>query len=211
MATKLGIYNKALISLGDGVPLASLSENRSARRTLDQIWDNGLVNYCLQQGLWGFATRTMEMTPSTSIVPSFGYTHAYEIPSDFMGLNSLWTDARCENPLERYAIETGIIYTDWSSIFLKYVSSSETYGGNLARWPESFSDYVTSRMAFEASPIITKNSQTTAQLDKGQTVAKLVALNNDKRDKPRQNLPMGNFAKARLGYNRAPYVYGDSY
>jgi hypothetical protein len=211
MATKLGIYNKALIALGDGVPLASLSENRSARRTLDQIWDNGVVNYCLQQGLWGFATRTLQITPSSSIEPSFGYTYAYEVPSDFMGLNSLWNDARCESPLERYAIEAGIIYTDWNFIVLKYVSNDSSYGGNIARWPEAFADYVSSRMSFEAAPIIVKNPSITAQLDKGQTVAKLVALNNDKRDKPRQNLPMGNFAKARLGYNRSPYYYGDFY
>ena len=202
MATKLGIYNKALIALGDAVPLASLSENRLARRVLDQVWDNGVVNYCLEQGLWSFATRSIEITKSTTIIPAFGFQYAVEVPSDFCGLNSIWTDARFQNPLRVYNIEAGIIYSDFDTLYLKYVSNASNYGSNIAKWPEVFADYVGQRMAFEAQPLITNSLNVDANLDKAQQSAKLTALNWDKRSKQREDLPIGNWTKARTGYNR---------
>ena len=202
MATKLGIYNKALVALGDSVPLASLAENRTARRTLDVVWDNGVLDYCLEQGLWSFATRSQEITTSTTIVPAFGYQYAFEVPTDFMGMNSIWTDARFQSALEVYAIEANVIYADYGTIYLKYVSNASTYGGNLARLPGTFGDYVSSRLAFEAEPLITNSLAVNQKLDKQQQGALLTALNRDKRDKPRENLPIGNWTKARMGYGR---------
>jgi hypothetical protein len=208
MATKLGTYNKSLIALGDGVPLASLSENRAARRFLDQVWDNGVVNYCLEQGLWGFATRSKELTASTTINPAFGFQYAFEMPDDFCGLNSLWTDARFQSALRIYDFEAGIIYCDFGTIYIKYVSNAPTYGGNIAKWPEVFSDYVGVRMAFEAQPLITNSLNVDANLDKAQQSAKLTALNWDKRNKAREDLPIGNWTKARLGYDRIWGAWG---
>jgi hypothetical protein len=200
MATKLGTYNKALTALGDAVPLASLSENRAARRFLDVIWDNGVVNYCLEQGLWGFATRSQKITASTTIIPAFGFKYAFELPNDFLGINSIWIDERFQTALNPYnGPEAGVIYCDYDPLYLKYVSNSSTYGGNLATWTESFADYVALRLAFEAQPLITNSLNVDENLDRAQQSAKLTALNLDKRSKPREDLPMGNWAKARIG------------
>ena len=51
MATKLSIYNGAAALLGE-TPLASLSEDRSVRYWLDRAWDDGVIDYCLEQGQW---------------------------------------------------------------------------------------------------------------------------------------------------------------
>lgn len=207
MATKLGVYNKALIALGDAVPLASLSENRLARRVLDQIWDNGVVNYCLEQGFWSFATRSIKITKSTTIIPSFEWKYAFELPNDFCSLNGIWTNEKFTAILENYNIEAGVIYSDFDTIYIKYVSNASNYGNNLARWTEVFSDWVSLRMAFEAQPLITNNLNTDANLDKAQQVAKLHALNLDKRNKAKDKIPPGAWVGARLyGFNRG---YGD--
>lgn len=200
MATKLGIYNQALMALGDSVPLASLSENRAARRFLDIAWDNGALDYCLEQGLWGFATRSQKLTFSTSIIPSFGYQYAFELPDDFMGLNSAWIDDRFYTALNPYnGPEASIIYCDYATIYIKYVSNSINYGGNLSAFPQSFAQYLANYLAFQAQPLITNSLTVDDALDKAQQKAKLTALNWDKRNKPREDLPIGNWTKARIG------------
>lgn len=200
MATKLGIYNQALEALGDSVPLASLSEDRSARRALDVVWDNGLLDFCLEQGLWGFATRSQMMTASTSIIPSFGPQYAFELPDDFVGVNSIWIDNMMITPLDWYqGPEAGVIYCNYDTIYIKYTSNAPTYGGNLAAFPQSYQQYVASVLAKQAEPFITNSPTMNAKLDKDQQKAKLTALNWDKRNKPRENLPLGNWTKARLG------------
>jgi len=209
MATKLGTYNKALIALGDAVPLASLSENRLARRVLDQVWDNGVVNYCLEGGFWGFATRSSKITHSTTIIPAFGFKYAFELPNDYCAINGIWTDDRFNCSLEIYDIEAGVIYCDFDTIYFKYVSNASNYGGNIAKWPEAFGDWVGLRMAFEAQPLITNNLNTDANLDRAQQVAKLHALNLDKRDKAKQKVPPGAWVSARVnGFNRG---YGNEF
>lgn len=206
MATKLGIYNKALIALGDAVPLVSLSENRAARRFLDQVWDNGVVNYCLEQGFWSFATKTAKITYSTTIIPSFGFKYAFEIPNDFCAINGIWINDNLNTALEMYNFEGGVIYCDYDTIYLKYISNASNYGGNLARWSEAFSDWVGLRMAFEAQPLITNSLNMDANLDRAQQVAKLHALNLDKRNKQKKKIPMGSWVSARFdGYGNAGY------
>lgn len=204
MATKLSIYNGALALLGE-TPLTSLSENRSARYWLDRSWDNGLVDYCLEQAQWSFATRTLEMTYSTSIVPAFGFKYAFEIPLDFIQLNSLWVDPWCQNPLDTYFFEASVIYASSDTIYMKYVSNDENYGGNLARWPQTFTRYVQCRLAGLAQPNISNSDNTQAKLDKFEDNALLMAKNMDKRLKPKDTLPLGNWTKSRIGTGISPF------
>ena len=81
MTSKLTLFNGALRLLGER-RLASLTEDRPARRYLDDAWDDGLVDDALEQGFWNFATRTVQMTASTSVEPEFGYRYAFQKPDD---------------------------------------------------------------------------------------------------------------------------------
>ena len=58
MTDKLSIYNGALNILGER-KLASETENREPRYQLDDIWDNDMVDRCLQMGQWNFAARSV--------------------------------------------------------------------------------------------------------------------------------------------------------
>jgi hypothetical protein len=76
MASKLSIYNGALLALGER-KLSSLTEARGSRRRLDSVWDDGGVKSCLQAGFWNFAMQSIELTYSPSITPAFGYRYAF--------------------------------------------------------------------------------------------------------------------------------------
>jgi len=208
MATKLSLYNGALALLGE-TPLSSLSEDRPARHWLDRSWDNGVLDFCLEQGQWNWATRSTKITYSTTIIPAYGPKYAYEVPSDFKGINSVWIDENFTAALEGYIIEAGVIYSNWDVIFLKYVSNAATYGGNLAKFPEVFAKYVEARLANEAQPNITNSDSVFRRVEVAERTALAQAKNSDKRDKPLDRLPLGNWTRSRLGGN--PWGYNNNH
>lgn len=210
MATKLSLYNGALSLLGE-TPLSSLAEQRPVRYWLDRAWDDGLINYCLEQGQWNWATRSTKITKSTSIIPAYGYSCAFEVPNDFMGMNSLWMDPFFKVALTEYYIEANIIYCEFDTIFLKYVSNAATYGGNLARWPETFTEYVQTRLAGKAQANVSNSLNIDATIENKEAKALATAKNRDKRDKPKDTLPIGNWTQARTnGANWLNYGGGPS-
>ena len=77
MTTQLFIYNEALGHLGER-QLASLSEPREPRRVLDSYWSD-VVGYCLSQGLWKFARRTIQVDNSSSLTPQFGFDYFFPL------------------------------------------------------------------------------------------------------------------------------------
>jgi len=78
---QLGLYNMACTLCGERV-LASLTENRESRRLLDQAWtdgNGGAIQFCLEQGLWSWAIRSMAYTYSPSVQPLYGYQYAFNV------------------------------------------------------------------------------------------------------------------------------------
>lgn len=199
MATKLSLYNGAAALLGE-TPLASLSEDRSLRYWLDRAFDNGVIDFCLEQGKWSFAIRSQKITPSTTIIPAFGFEYAYELPSDFKGLNSIWTDPDFINALEEYDLEAGVIYTNWEDIYIKFVSNAASYGGNLARFTESFAKYVEARLANEVQPNVTNSPAMAQKMAITEANALMAAKNYDKRNKKVDRLPLGMWNRSRSGF-----------
>jgi len=76
MATKLGLFNGALLMLGER-SLATLTENREPRRLLDIVWDGGGVRTCLEAGIWNFAVRAARIEYDPSAEPGFGLDRAF--------------------------------------------------------------------------------------------------------------------------------------
>ena len=78
---KLALYNGSLALLG-ARKLASLTENQLSRRELDGVFSRGGIRTCLQLGQFNFAIRTVQLDYSPSVEPPFGYTHAFDKPTD---------------------------------------------------------------------------------------------------------------------------------
>lgn len=197
-ASRLSLYNQALLLCGER-RLASLTEEREARRLLDDSWGAGAVNYCLEQGLWNFAMRSVKIEYSPSVEPPFGFRRAFDKPTDYIRSAEVCIDEFFREPLLAYTDEADFWFADYDVIYVRYVSSADEYGNNMGRWPETFSKYVE---AFLATEVVYKLTQ---DRDKRDDVEKVAAkCLTDARSKDAMNeatkfLPRGSWASARQG------------
>lgn len=155
MAEKLKIFNGALRLLGER-PLSALTEEGASRRALDGAWDDA-VAFVLEAGHWNFATRTVEIAADEDIEPAFGYSYAFEKPSDFVRLTQLSADEMFSFPLMRYEDEAGYWHGDVDKVYVRYVSNDDAYGMNLGAWPVSFVKALEAYLAFECGLPINQN------------------------------------------------------
>jgi len=199
MATKLGIFNKALTQHLGERKLASLAENREPRRVLDDIWNEGLVNACLEAGQWKFAKRTLKLTYNPDVTPAFGHKYAFDKPTDFIRLVGVYSDEFCQTPLLQYQEEAGQWFASLQDIYIEYVSNGASYGNDLSLWPESFADYTAGSAALRASGRIQGNATDKEGLKKD--VAQLLknSLSKDAMAGPTKFLPEGGWASSRRG------------
>jgi hypothetical protein len=133
------------------------------------VWASNGVKTCLEQGQWNFAMRTIMIDYDDAIEPSFGYNRAFNKPTDWVLTSALCSDEYFRSPLTRYADETGYWYADIDSLYVRYVSNDESYGGDLNQWPESFREFVEAHFA---SKIIMKLSNSEDELQRIMKVRK---------------------------------------
>lgn len=195
MAFKLGVYNDALAHLGER-KLASLSENNEARRSLDDQYEAG-VKYCLERAMWNFAKRTVKITSSDDIDPSFGYSYAFEKPSDWVRTMRISDDERFGVPLLDIQDEAGIWYADCDPIYVEYVSNGTSFGFNLSIWPETFSEYVSTYLARKICKRITSSDSKLEELTEAETKALKVARAADAMNQPPAFPPSGTWVTSR--------------
>jgi hypothetical protein len=153
--TRLRIYNGALLLLGElGLNLTTgLTEDREARRLLDNVWNDDGVNYCLEQAQWYFAMRSTRLDFNPAVEPAWGYNRAFDKPSDWVLTSGVFQDEFLTTPVLKYADEASFWYSDLEELYVKYVSDDASFGLDLARWPVTFTDYV---KAYFASRIMHK-------------------------------------------------------
>lgn len=202
MADKLSIYNGALRELGE-TPLSSLTENRSSRRTLDAFYDDAL-DYCLEAGFWTFAEKTLKLDYDPSIEPSFGYTRFFRKPDDYVNLCGIWSDGYMQNPLGVAYDEDGQgWYSDFESIYVKYVSNSPDFGKNLNIYPATYKLFVERQLALITCMEITKSETKLERINNLVKTAERNAKNVTARGKPSKRMPVGSWVRARMsGYSR---------
>lgn len=204
MATnQLQLYNGACRIVGQS-RLQSLTENIEARYLLDDVWNDGAVQICLEEGMWYFATRTSKLTADTSLTPNFGYRQAFEKPGDWVKTVGVCQDEYFRVPLTQFTDESGYLWADLSSIYFRYVSGGPNYGGNLGLWPQTFAAAVEGYLAANVVRKLTAGDQ--KKIDSVMKEAK--RLMNDARSKVAMNesaafLPTGSWLRARLGNRSA--------
>lgn len=198
MTTRLALYNGALLELGER-ELSALTDNVTARTTLDRVWNDNLVDFVLGQGQWRWARRTSELVPAPAVTPDFGYRLAYEKPSDHVRTCGMYSDEYGQNPLTAYVFEQGYFFTDIEPIYLTYVSNDAQYGGDLSLWDEEFVRYVQVYMASRVCVRLTQDKDRAADLKKEAKKLLLDAKSGDAQEGPTVFPPPGNFVRARLG------------
>lgn len=197
MADKLQVYNAALLHLG-AKTLATLTESRKSRRTLDAVWASGAVRYCLEQGYWNFATRTIKIEATPSLEPDFGYRFAFDKPSDFVRLISISYDEYMDTPLNRFTDEDQYWFADYDTLYISYVSDDVSYGGSLGVWTETFTRLVQLYLAHFAAPSITHDDAIIKRVEMAYKLALTNAKNKDATNQGAKATPLGRLARSRL-------------
>lgn len=196
--SRLLTYNNALRMCGER-SLASLTESREPRRLLDDAWNAGGVDSCLEQGQWNFAMRTSKIDYDTSVTPPFGYPYAFTKPEDWIRTAGVCTDEFFRNPLLDYTDEAGYWYAQLTSIYVRYVSNDDAYGNDLGRWPSTFSAFVDAYFAFEVVHKITQDKERIALVRKELRERKRDALNKDAMNDPTRFPAPGSWVRSRRG------------
>lgn len=141
MATKLGIYNDALIRVGEDI-LDTITDDRDSRYALDTVYDTGAVRYCLKRVRPRFAVKTALLTQSAS---STAHTYSYALPSDFIDIVGVFADKDLTQPVTRYVQDGSAILTDSATVYLRYVWTNSTE----ANFSEEFARVVSYYLARE--------------------------------------------------------------
>jgi hypothetical protein len=178
--------------------LASLTENREPRRVLDYYWSD-VVSYCLAQGLWRFARRTVQQDASSTIIPAFGFNNAFPYPTDWIRTQIVSTSPDLDPPLLQYRDEGNYIYANATPIYLSYISADPQYGMNIGGWGENFVDFVTYRLARKASLRLNNDKQLKADLMKAEDRARRIAKAQEAMNDPPGLPPVPFWARARRG------------
>jgi hypothetical protein len=199
MATELGIFNNALVALGQR-ELVSLDDPVETRRVLRRIWENSFVNGCLEAGAWNFALRSVAITDDPP-EPSFGFQYRFEKPSDWVRTLKFSAEDTFQTPLNDYTDEGGYWYANFPTVYVQYISSHPTFGGNMAIWPESFTKYVSLALAVEAAPrILGTQAPGINKLEVKTAMALKNAKAKDAQNQPVEFPPLGSWARSRAGF-----------
>lgn len=199
---KLRIYNRALFHLGSR-QLASLSEEREPRRVLDEIWGSSdeAVEFALSKASWGFGLRVVQWTLDESLETQFGWSYAFEKPTDYVRLEALSTDPRFLITLsgDRYAVENNYILTDYQLIYAKYVSNGNEFGFDSGLWTEPFIEYLGYYLAYHGAPRINGSFDEKEYLRKQMNRHLQNARSENTMEKGTRRLQSGNWARSRSG------------
>jgi hypothetical protein len=198
MTSQLSLYNNALL-LCEERALSSLTEAREPRRLLDTVWAQPAVDRCLQAGQWKFALRSAELSPSPSVTPAFGYTHAFDRPTDLMRTTGVCTDPYLAQPLLAYQTEGAYFYADTDPLYVQYVSNDASYGGDLSLWPPNFAAYVEAYLANEIASRLTADQRIRQDVAMKLKDRLNAALSTDAMESPTRMHPEGSWVSARRG------------
>lgn len=205
MPSKLSVYKAACLALGER-QVQSLSENVPIRAYLDSAWDDDGPQYCLQQGLWNHAMRSIELTYDPSVEPEFSssstYSRAFTKPDDFVRTAIVATDGFFRNHLTRYLDEGDYWFCDLDNIYVRYVSDDTQYGMDIAKWKPNFSAYVAHHLAWKVAAVLTGKESDMERLDRASRRMMIKARSTDAMDEATKEIPAGSWISARRNSTR---------
>lgn len=192
MSSQLGIYNLALMRLGQP-PLSSLTDVNKAADALNSIWAT-VVDIVLRDHPWNFAITRANLAELTE-TPVWGFTTVFQIPADCVRVLGIGdSDDVDTNPLLTYKIEGRKLYTDDSSVLLKYVRRVTVAGEFDAR----FASALASRLAMEIAYYLTQNADMNSKMQKSYILELSGARGIDAQEDSPQMIISGDWEASRL-------------
>lgn len=191
--TQIVLYNKAMRHIGER-KLASLSEEREARRYLDDEYIDTLL-MCLRAGQWNFAMRAIQIDNTGAIAPAFGFESAFEKPCDWIRTACISTSESFDPVLRQYQDQEGYWLANSSTLYVRYVSKD--IGLNLAAWPIDYAEYVGVALASRIVFRVTQNVELTERMEAKEQKYFRRAAANDAMDQAPAPWPIGTWTASR--------------
>lgn len=119
--SKVAIANRALTKLG-AARIIALDDDSHASNTLDSMFDM-VLEAELRANVWHFAKARAEL-PALSERPAFGYSHQYQLPTDYLRVVQVGNNLRTPNPSIKghYSIEARrILINDAGPLRIRYI------------------------------------------------------------------------------------------
>ena len=195
MAERLAIYQGALRLLGPS-ELASLTEDRPEKHKLDAAWEDA-VAFLLEQGMWNFAIRAVELHADTDAEPLFGYEYAFSKPDDWLRTVGISGNANFSEGVRYYEDETGFWYAGFDRLYVRYVSNDPAYGWNIGAWRQNFAKALEAYLAFECGLPVSSDRGTRSDVFSLYEKRLARAKNLDAVDERVQEKPTGRLVRSR--------------
>lgn len=199
MATQLELYNQALLLLGSRT-IATLTDNRAERRTLDSVYD-ATFNYMIEAAMWHFAARSTEIDAETTALTGVGWDYEFEKPDDYVRLMKISDNESLSPTLSAFGEEGNLLLANCDPIYIQYVSDDTTDGGgDLTRWSASFETAFIDELAYRAAPQIQHVPPTLRDwLAKKKRISLAYAKGKSAVNQSASFLPTGRLVRARAG------------
>lgn len=154
MASEVSICNRALSHLG-GEVITSLSEDILSARLCNTFYAD-LRDELLELHPWNFARKRAELA-QLSTAPTFGFTYAYQLPSDFINLYRIWdSTTTARDPADvPYELEDNKLLFDWSSCKVIYIRRVT----DVTKFSQAFISTLAARIAAQIAWKLTGNRQ----------------------------------------------------
>lgn len=203
MATKLGIFRSVHLLVKQNPVGMTVSDDDQMVNTINLAYDAAIA-HLLEQGLWNFATRTVQAEASDDISSQFGFNFVFEKPADYAGrLVALSANEYFRPPLQHYHEDGGLegyFFADNDPLYIRYISNSSDYGLNLGAWPASFTRAVEYEIAYRVAPHITNMSAAEKEeLRKEKVRALRDARSKDALNQAPERPPVGRLVQSRRG------------
>lgn len=176
---QLSVYNNALRIIGER-KLASLTEDRPPRHYLDDAWDFGAVDFCLELVKPRFATKIVKLDSATA---TQGFSATHSLPSDYVAMVALYSDSDLSEPVTRFLEQGGELLADHSTVYLRYVSNVPAT--SFANWTASFARVVAAYLAKEVGPRIRPDATDTFDSVFADAVSTSTSIDSAEEPRPR--------------------------
>ena len=148
MASEVGICNAALQLIKNSKQITSLEQGTKEANACEIIFDE-MRDAMLEVHNWNFATKRVKLAQLTD-TPAFEWDYSYQLPSDFLRAVSVHNNSSGRDRIP-YKIENGVVNSDASDLFLRYIARVEDPNLMPATFRLGLSKIIASRLAVTLS------------------------------------------------------------
>jgi hypothetical protein len=200
MANSIDIVNSALTKLG-AARITALTDNVKEAREMNAIYELRR-DARLRAHNWNFAMER-DSLPALSDAPAWGYTLAYQIPSDCLRVvqvNDIWvipglSDYMTGPDAEPFSIEGRKIVTDWSApLKIRYIKRVE----DASQFDALFCEVLACDLAFNACEALTQSNTKKEAAKADLRTAIIEAVRANAIELPPSHLPDDSWIMSRI-------------